>query len=953
MLGPLYAFRDAFSGLTGEPAYIRAESAGELDDLGLYELIRRRCHYVIVCDATKDPLYTFENLGNAIRRCRTELGVGIDIDLGPLRRREGYVSAHAQTAVIRYPDGESGTMLYIKPSLTGDEPSDVLQYAAANAEFPFETAGPNFDEAQFESYRRLGEHILQGLSDMLGSRPSDATEVSAGETAEPPAELVAAVASGRAVLWAGSGLGAQAGLPTWLRFLGDLLKTAQADGAVPAEVAKGIEASLETGDFDLAADELMHALPRGVLSDRTRSALSAAEPSQAHRLLAGMPFRGALTTGWDQLTARAFDTPAMVAADAERLVASLQGGKRFVANVLGTFATPESLVFTAREFRAMLGRFPAFKQFLGSLVLRNQVVFAGFSVSGIRDCLDALELPQVPEQRHYALVAQSDRADPTTLRYLERTYNVHAIEYLPGYNYGGLTALLERLESHVRRSASAVEPSGLLTLNRVTLKNIGPFTSLDLELANEWNLLLGDNGVGKTVVLRAIAAALSGDAADPAAVKRLLRTGTNSGSIRLQVQGREYAVELKRDAEGVVKIDSASLSPVKYDNWLVIGFPALRGVPWVSVEGPSRSTAERPSAKDLAAILRGDADSRGANLKQWLVNLDYASTKDSSARDALDRFFGVLADLTPGVNLKLESIDPRTWDVLVRTENGVAPLEAVSQGTASVMCWIGTLIQRLSDTKRNNALVLIDEIDAHMHPKWQQLFVEAFRSRFKGTQVIASTHSPLLVGSLKPEELWLVARSPIRTAIYGMAEVKTEAGETVVTVIGPEEEASDGGFKPRDIRQYPIPPGVTVRVRDGEIVEVGEALTIEEATVTAEHIGIYQKGSRVDQILTSPLFGLESTRDTETAKTIMEYSRLAAIENPTEEQKADLARYAAELKIRAPGEHEREAARKASELITDYAAERLGTLPEPAKREVLQEVKVQLLESLTGSKRPQ
>jgi predicted ATP-binding protein involved in virulence len=103
-------------------------------------------------------------------------------------------------------------------------------------------------------------------------------------------------------------------------------------------------------------------------------------------------------------------------------------------------------------------------------------------------------------------------------------------------------------------------------------------------------------------------------------------------------------------------------------------------------------------------------------------------------------------------------------EITIKTDAGQVPLEAISQGTGSVMCWIGTLLQRLHETgndrnqSQKSVLVLIDELDAHMHPKWQQMFVDAFRNEFRNVQIIATTHSPLLVGSLKPEEIWLVRR---------------------------------------------------------------------------------------------------------------------------------------------------------------------------------------------------
>ena len=74
---------------------------------------------------------------------------------------------------IRYDKADrrkDGILLYIKSSLTGDEPTDVLSYAAQNPAFPNQsTADQWFDESQFESYRALGEHIIRSIFGKIGS----------------------------------------------------------------------------------------------------------------------------------------------------------------------------------------------------------------------------------------------------------------------------------------------------------------------------------------------------------------------------------------------------------------------------------------------------------------------------------------------------------------------------------------------------------------------------------------------------------------------------------------------------------------------------------------------------------------------------------------------------------------------------------------------------------------
>jgi len=89
------------------------------------------------------------------------LGVDIVIDVRPIRRAaDGFSPMHYAVGEIRYPDGPAGVLIYLKSSVTGDEPTDVLQYRARHDQFPHESTGNQwFTESQFESYRALGEHI--------------------------------------------------------------------------------------------------------------------------------------------------------------------------------------------------------------------------------------------------------------------------------------------------------------------------------------------------------------------------------------------------------------------------------------------------------------------------------------------------------------------------------------------------------------------------------------------------------------------------------------------------------------------------------------------------------------------------------------------------------------------------------------------------------------------------
>lgn len=174
-------------GLThAEGRYIYLSDGGHFENLGIFELVRRRCRFIVACDAEEDHDFEFGGLGNAIEKCRTDLGIDIELEVEPIRQRdaEGRSRRHCAVGRIRYdkadPEAPAGTLLYIKSSVTGDENTDVLRYAARHPAFPHESTGDQwFGESQFESYRALGHHAV--MSALLAV---DAPEKLAGLTTE-------------------------------------------------------------------------------------------------------------------------------------------------------------------------------------------------------------------------------------------------------------------------------------------------------------------------------------------------------------------------------------------------------------------------------------------------------------------------------------------------------------------------------------------------------------------------------------------------------------------------------------------------------------------------------------------------------------------------------------------------------------------------------------------------
>lgn len=170
---------ELFAGTDDKSNYVYLSDGGHFDNMGLYELVRRRCRFIIASDGGADLERTFGGLANAIRKCRTDFGVPISIELDGFQFGEPdeYGQVHGAVGTIHYdavdPGAPNGTLLFLKTILTGDEPTDVLNYQAANPEFPNQsTADQFFDESQFESYRALGFHTVEKVFESVaGGKP--------------------------------------------------------------------------------------------------------------------------------------------------------------------------------------------------------------------------------------------------------------------------------------------------------------------------------------------------------------------------------------------------------------------------------------------------------------------------------------------------------------------------------------------------------------------------------------------------------------------------------------------------------------------------------------------------------------------------------------------------------------------------------------------------------------
>jgi energy-coupling factor transporter ATP-binding protein EcfA2 len=751
------------------------------------------------------------------------------------------------------------------------------------------------------------ERALADLSERAGTEAplgDDHMHYEGPMTPDIPESLVEACVEGDCLLFAGAGLSAQAGLPTWEELVGQVIELhadedpddwrtlAERVGSIPNQIAEIVGARVPQEQL---VDDVLDVQQR-----------SARREVSIFRDLSRIPFTGAVTTNYDDLLEGTFSARSPVALtlyESEDLPTFLREKRFVVLKLYGNLDRPASFLFTPADYAVALGSNASFERTVASLFLSNTVLFIGVSLEGIDNFFAGLRMRyDVHTRQHYALVPWHKDVAVEQERFRVR-YGIELIPYAPAPGHPAAAAFVARLAERTSGRSSAAGPRAALQsaqIESVQLENVGPFLELELNLNRQWNVLLGDNGSGKSTLLRAIALALCGDDERAHGVgARLLRAGARSGLIEVRVGADVYRTELIRETSGV-SVKSSQLTPLQAGASVILGFPSVRGVTTRNPP-PTIETSRHPLVSDVLPLLVGVADARLDDIKGWLVSQSLRAeggrgvTHDDAARAGklIESFFDLVNDLTPGLRLEFDSCDRSTWQVMVRTIDGTIPIDLVSQGTISVLGWAGTLLQRMHEIYPDShwpesepAIVLVDELDAHMHPGWQRVLIPVLKDRLPKLQLIGTTHSPLVVGGMEPSEVTRFRRL---------------------------EDS------PNNIVVEPI---------------------IESL-----------KGMRADQILTSPAFDLDTTRDTATVLAMHRYSELLGISRRTAQEEAEFAALSRNMREAVPTFPETPLARTSLSVLEKAILQQLQDRPAEEKQQILDEADRYMAEIMPRSER--
>ncbi len=429
----------------------------------------------------------------------------------------------------------------------------------------------------------------------------------------------------------------------------------------------------------------------------------------------------------------------------------------------------------------------------------------------------------------------------------------------------------------------------MLYLKKIDIENVRCFGSKqridftdDDGKISQWTVILGDNGTGKTSILKSIVSLL------PSPQSFLGKRSHLDNEYDLSINtGLRNAWSLKRNDEKESKISlTISETEIPFDNQehypeMVLSFTMnhkrintenygqglskfdtrLFSPVYCFAYGANRKMAEKSLSDDnfrntSETLFREDA--LLPNSSEYFLRLDYETAKSRKGSEELKRVKELLLKVLPnGVkDIKVEKVERLRREVQVKTDFGWVNLNELSLGYKTTIAWLMDFATKMIYYHENSntpfdepAILIIDEIDLHMHPAWQREIIENLTKIFTKTQFIVTAHSPLIAQAALNSNLVLLKR-------------------------------------------------------------VGDHIKVEN---TPDII----RSWRIDQVLTSDLFGLKGSRPKEIEKKIQKRRTLLKKENLNENQINELQKLNAEIDTMPIGETKAEI--DAMEILKDFA----------------------------------
>lgn len=317
-----------------------------------------------------------------------------------------------------------------------------------------------------------------------------------------------------------------------------------------------------------------------------------------------------------------------------------------------------------------------------------------------------------------------------------------------------------------------------MRIDSITLREVGPFNDVRIELPEGTDprladvyLLVGPNGCGKTTVLYAIAALVDNDSS-------LLRPRMWAESSRVSIvaSGEERTMTPAGGPDLTALTAIAKQRPLGPLNeyttraflhglesaemsWAAFAYAGTR-----KVESGRVGSISEPSTSPLANSLSFHHTADTGRLAQWIASQEFLrlKAKEAGRGERAEQIAGSVRAIQDAIAAIVE--DPSfafvsgsdfDLDVRIRYHGAILDMDVLPDGVKSIVSWVADLLMRLDripwvdaiPTVQRSFLLLLDEIDIHLHPAWQRRVIPIVQKLFPNAQIIASTHSPFVVGS--------------------------------------------------------------------------------------------------------------------------------------------------------------------------------------------------------------
>ncbi len=290
-----------------------------------------------------------------------------------------------------------------------------------------------------------------------------------------------------------------------------------------------------------------------------------------------------------------------------------------------------------------------------------------------------------------------------------------------------------------------------------------------------WNIILGENGTGKTTILKSLAmleaeyhTRTSNFNVDSIDFSYFIRNKANLPYFRYswllnpddKSSKREIGISthILDRGNGIESIsDSSEVHP-----FVLVGYGAARIIGESSISSsqfPPKKTEYTFKAKSLF-----DESTPLLNAEEWLIQADYQALKNEAKTNKREKIESLLLQLFEG-EISAIKIQEDPIGVLFKTDYGWVRLHQLSLGYKTLIAWMVDFASKLYELYPDTdnplaqpAIVLIDEIDLHLHPKFQQNLIQFLSKTFPNTQFIATAHSPLIVQAAEDANVILLKK---------------------------------------------------------------------------------------------------------------------------------------------------------------------------------------------------